>query len=75
MRPEELALTEGESEVGATAPEVLGELVWTHLDPNQDTAIIADADIGHWWDTVSDGDPAALDTERYHPTVVAAPLI
>ena len=53
----------------------LGELVWRHLDPNQDTAVIADADIGRWWDTISGGGPAALDTERHDPIVVAAPLV
>ena len=64
--------------VVATSPALpyanaLGELVWSHLDPGQDIAIIADADIGRWWDTVSGGDPAALDNGRR--VRVAAPLV
>ena len=53
----------------------LGELVWTHLDPSQDIAIVADADIGRWWDTVSGGDPAALDHDFDTQVRVAGTLI
>ena len=65
--------TEATVAVIATQPafpsyaNALGELVWTYLDPNQDIAIIADADMGRWWDTVSDGSPAALDHDPNHP--------
>lgn len=64
----------------ATSPALpyanaLGELVWSHLAPHRDVAIIADADIGRWWDIVSDGDPAALDYGSRRPVRVAATLV
>ena len=64
------------SSVTRSYANAAGEAVWRYLDPNQDIAIIADADIGLWWDTVTDGSPAALShDDRDYPIRVAGSLI
>lgn len=53
----------------------LGQAVWTYLHPGQDIAVVAGADIGRWWDTISKGSPAALSYSPNYPILATAELI